>query len=75
MSARGINFFDKWMAEHLPKAMTSDPFAIRGLADQALKAAEESGIKTHEIEEEVGNVFDVIYDAMLHREGGMVEMP
>ncbi|TIT23964.1 MAG: DUF768 domain-containing protein [Mesorhizobium sp.] len=42
---------------------------------QALKAAEESGIKTHEIEEEVGNVFDVIFDALLHREGGMVEMP
>ncbi|MER8866438.1 hypothetical protein NKI19_22455 [Mesorhizobium sp. M0751] len=74
MSTRGINFFDKWMAEHLPNARSNDPFAIRDLADQALKAAEESGIKAHEIEEEVGNVFDVIFDAMLHREGGMVEM-
>ncbi|CCV15439.1 conserved hypothetical protein [Mesorhizobium sp. STM 4661] len=33
MSARGINFFNTWMAEHLPNAVASGPFAIRDLAD------------------------------------------
>ncbi|ESX87552.1 DUF768 domain-containing protein [Mesorhizobium sp. LNJC403B00] len=28
MSTRGINFLDRWMAEHLPNAMTDDPVAV-----------------------------------------------
>ena len=40
MSKRGIDFLEKWMAEHLPNAFTDDPAAITDLADQAIKAAE-----------------------------------
>ncbi|MCV3210030.1 hypothetical protein OHD62_19500 [Mesorhizobium sp. YC-39] len=73
MTTRGINFLYEWMAEHLPNAMTSDPFAIRDFADNVTKEAEQSGITTYEIEEEVGNVFEVIFEAMLHRDGGLPE--
>ncbi|MBB6414270.1 DUF768 domain-containing protein [Mesorhizobium sangaii] len=71
MSKRGIDFLEKWMAEHLPNALTDDPAAISDLADQAMKAADKEGIRTDEISEEVGPVFGVIADAMLHREGGL----
>jgi hypothetical protein len=67
MSKRGIDFLEKWMAEHLPNAFTDDPAAITDLADQAIKAAEKEGISLDEITEEVGSVFDVIFDAMQNR--------
>ncbi|RVA12741.1 DUF768 domain-containing protein, partial [Mesorhizobium sp. M7A.F.Ca.US.002.01.1.1] len=70
MSTRGINFLDRWMAENLPDAMTDDPVAISDLADSAMKAADEAGIATAEIIDEVPSEFDVIAEAMDHREGG-----
>lgn len=70
MSTRGVNFLDKWMAEHLPNAMTDDPVAISDLADEAMKAADKEGIPADEINEEVGSVPEVIFDAMQHRAGG-----
>ncbi|MER9405320.1 hypothetical protein NKI36_14860 [Mesorhizobium caraganae] len=70
MSARGINFLDKWMAEHLPNVITDDPGAITDLADQAMKAAEKEGISANEISDEVGSVFEVILEAMKNRAGG-----
>ena len=70
MSKRGVDFLDKWMAEHLPNAFTDDPAAITDLADQAIKAAEKEGISLEEISEEVGSVFDVVFDAMQNRADG-----
>ena len=70
MSTRGINFLDKWMAEHLPETATDDPILISDLADRAMKAADQAGIATSEISEEVPSVFEVIAEALDHREGG-----
>jgi len=71
MSTRGINFVDKWMAEHLANAMTDDPVAVSDLADDLMKAAEIDGIPPSEINEEFDSVFEVIFEAMQHREGGL----
>ncbi|WP_455429813.1 DUF768 domain-containing protein [Mesorhizobium abyssinicae] len=73
MSTRGINFLDKWMAEHLPNAITDDALAIIYLTEEAIKAAGREGIPPEEISEEVGSLFEVILQAMQHREGGLVE--
>ena len=73
MSTRGVNFLDKWMAEHLPNVVTDDPIAISDLADQAMKAADKQGITCEEISEEVGSVFEVIFDAMQNRDGSMAD--
>lgn len=73
MSTRGANFLDRWMAEHLPNAMTDDPAAISDLVIHMTKAAEREGIDRVEITEEVDSVFEVIFDAMQHREGGRAE--
>ncbi len=71
MSTRGINFFDKWMAEHLPNAMTDDPVAVSDLADEMMKAADKEGISAHEINEDVESVFEIIFEALHHREGSL----
>ncbi|PBB28815.1 DUF768 domain-containing protein [Mesorhizobium sp. WSM3882] len=71
MTTRGINFLDRWMADHLPNAITDDSMAIVYLVEEALKAAEREGITPDEISEEVGTVFEVILDAMQNREGGL----
>ncbi|TIO37337.1 MAG: DUF768 domain-containing protein, partial [Mesorhizobium sp.] len=65
------NFLDRWMADHLPNAITDDPMAIVYLVEEALKAAEREGISPDEISEEVGTVFEVILEAMQNREGGL----
>jgi hypothetical protein len=44
MSTRGINQLEKWMAEHLPNAMTDDPAAISDLADGVMNAADTADI-------------------------------
>ena len=73
MSTGGINFLEKWMAEHLPNAMTDDPAAISDLVDEVMKAADSAGIGVNEITEEVGSVFQVIAEAMLHRDGSLAD--
>jgi hypothetical protein len=70
MSTRGINFLDKWMAEQLPETESDDTIVISDLADKAMKAADQAGIATSEISEEVPSVFEVVAEAMDHREGG-----
>ncbi|ESZ41798.1 DUF768 domain-containing protein [Mesorhizobium sp. L2C066B000] len=67
MSTRGFNFLDKWMAEHLPDAVTDDPGTVTDLADQAMRAADKEGISADEISEEVGSVFEIILEAMQSR--------
>lgn len=54
MTTRGIDFLDKWMAEQLPA--TDDPVVISDLAYKVMRAAEEAGIPTTEISEEVSGV-------------------
>lgn len=47
--------------------------AIIYLTEGAIKAAGREGIPSEEISEEVGSLFEVILQAMQHREGGLVE--
>lgn len=58
------------MAEQLPETATDDPIVISDLADKAMRAADRAGIPTTEISEEVPSVFEVIVEALDHRDGG-----
>ncbi|TIW73942.1 MAG: DUF768 domain-containing protein [Mesorhizobium sp.] len=62
MSTRGINFLDKWLAEHLPNAITDDPVAVELIQLPRVSSADE-------INEEVESVFEVIFEAMQHPGG------
>ena len=70
MSKRGVDFLDKWMAEHLPNAFTDDPASITDLADQAMSVADKEGISADEVSEGVGSVFEVILEEMQNRASG-----
>ncbi|MBZ9986696.1 hypothetical protein LB572_06250 [Mesorhizobium sp. BH1-1-5] len=61
------------MAEHLPNVLTDDPLAVADLADEMIKAAGREGIPASEIDEEVDSVFEVIFEALQHREGSLGE--
>ncbi|TPM31469.1 DUF768 domain-containing protein [Mesorhizobium sp. B2-3-4] len=70
MSARGREFLDAWVASHLPDETGGNPIAASDLADQMMKAAGEAGIAPSELHEEVGSVFEVIFEAMARRRDG-----
>ncbi|WP_245420706.1 hypothetical protein [Mesorhizobium sp. WSM3876] len=59
------------MAEHLPNAITDDPAAINGLDDELMAAAKRENVAPKEIYEEVDSVFEIVFEAMQHREGGL----
>ncbi|PBC02660.1 hypothetical protein CK220_19515 [Mesorhizobium sp. WSM3860] len=73
MSARAVEFLDMWMAEHLPNVITDDPVAISDLVDELMAAAKGEGIRPKEFHEEVDSVFEVIFEAMQHRERGLAD--
>ncbi|MDG4876983.1 hypothetical protein P9273_17970 [Mesorhizobium sp. WSM4935] len=53
--------------------LTDDPVAVSDLADEMVKAAGREGIPASEIDEEVDSVFEVIFEALQHREGSLGE--
>ncbi|MBZ9698737.1 hypothetical protein [Mesorhizobium sp. CO1-1-9] len=61
------------MAEHLPNAITGDPIAASDLANEAMRAAERDGIDPAEIADEVGSAFEVILEAMQHRDASLAD--
>ncbi|WP_246681140.1 hypothetical protein [Mesorhizobium sp. B2-3-15] len=52
---------------------TDDPIAASDLASEAMRAAERDGIDPVEITDEVGSVFEVILQAMQHRDGSLAD--
>ena len=70
MSKRGLEFFDRWMAQHLPNVMTDDPLAVADLAAEIMKAAGREGIAASEIDEEVDSIYEVIFEALQHGNRG-----
>ncbi|WP_245458481.1 MULTISPECIES: hypothetical protein [unclassified Mesorhizobium] len=67
---RGRKFLDDWLANTLPDVTVGSPIAASDLADQMMKAAGEVGIAASEVNEEVGSVFEVIFEAITHRRRG-----
>ncbi|WP_246675374.1 hypothetical protein [Mesorhizobium sp. B2-3-4] len=54
----------------MPDETGGNPIAASDLADQMMKAAGEAGIAPSELHEEVGSVFEVIFEAMARRRDG-----
>ncbi|WP_167531275.1 MULTISPECIES: DUF768 domain-containing protein [unclassified Mesorhizobium] len=54
----------------MPDEPVGNPIAASDVPDQMLKAAEKLGIAPSEVTEEVGSVFEVIFEAMADRRGG-----
>ncbi|WP_067325274.1 DUF768 domain-containing protein [Mesorhizobium sp. AA23] len=69
MSARALEFLDRWIAEHLPKV--SDQAAIADLVLELVDSARSAGIAPEEIYEEINSVFRLLSEAMERPRGGL----
>ncbi|TPK73536.1 DUF768 domain-containing protein [Mesorhizobium sp. B2-3-3] len=64
MSARGIEFLQKWVEENVPPYSTSDPALAAKLAKQATADAIKAGIRPEEISEEVGSMLTTMLEVL-----------
>ncbi|BCH05201.1 hypothetical protein MesoLj131b_72000 (plasmid) [Mesorhizobium sp. 131-2-5] len=65
MSKRGSDFLYHWISDHLPDDPITDPVSLMiEMALDAKRAAEDQGIPGHEIDEEIGAIFEVIMQGL-----------
>jgi hypothetical protein len=47
--------------------------SVTNLADEAMREADRRGITYQELDEEIDSVYEAIFHAVEHREGGLLE--
>jgi hypothetical protein len=73
MSTRGINFLDKWMAEHLQDTVGADVISVSELTQKLFADAKAAGVDSTEIEEDTGSVYEAVLDAIVHHDAGLAD--
>ncbi|TSE10918.1 DUF768 domain-containing protein [Mesorhizobium intechi] len=68
MSARGIEFLQKWVEDNVPPYSQSDPTLAAKLADQVTADAIKAGIRPEEISEEVGSMLTTMLEVLDQRD-------
>ncbi|UVK51329.1 DUF768 domain-containing protein [Mesorhizobium sp. AR02] len=68
MSARGIEFLQKWVEDNVPPISNPDPALAAKLADQATADAIRAGIRPEEISEEVGSMLTTMLEVLDQRD-------
>ncbi|QND56450.1 DUF768 domain-containing protein [Mesorhizobium huakuii] len=68
MSARGIEFLQKWVEDNVPPFSNHDPALAAKLADQVTADAIKAGIRPEEISEEVGSMLSTMLELLDHRD-------
>ncbi|UVK57578.1 DUF768 domain-containing protein (plasmid) [Mesorhizobium sp. AR02] len=71
MSARGINFLDRWLATNVPETTKADVISVDELTHKLIADAKALGIKRGEIDEEVDSLYRTILDAIVHYDAGL----
>lgn len=73
MSARGINFLDRWIANNVPETTKADVISVDELTHKLIADAKALGIKRGEIDEEVDSLYRTLLDAIVHFDPGLAE--
>jgi len=73
MSTRSVNFLHKWISNNIPETVGADVISVSELTQKLFADAKAVGIGSAEIEEEIGSVYEVILDAILHHDAGVAE--
>ncbi|AZO75030.1 MAG: DUF768 domain-containing protein [Mesorhizobium sp.] len=73
MSTRGINFLHKWISNNISETVGADIISVAELTQKLFADAKAIGVDSTEIEEEIGSVYEVIFDATVHREAGVAD--
>ncbi|QPC95950.1 DUF768 domain-containing protein (plasmid) [Mesorhizobium sp. INR15] len=63
MSTRGTNFVDQWIRSKVPRTVGADVISVAELAEALFDDACVVGIDSTEIEEDVGSLYQMIFDA------------
>ncbi|QIA21501.1 DUF768 domain-containing protein [Mesorhizobium sp. AA22] len=71
MSTRGVNFLDQWIRSKVPETVGTDVISVSELTQMLFTDAKAAGIGSSEIEEDVGSVYEVIFDAIVHYDAGL----
>ncbi|MER9506008.1 hypothetical protein [Mesorhizobium sp. M0579] len=67
MSARGINFLDRWLAENLPSLVGADVISVGKATEKLFYGAQRQGIDGAEVAEGAGgSIYEAILDAIVH---------
>ncbi|ESX93214.1 DUF768 domain-containing protein [Mesorhizobium sp. LNJC405B00] len=64
MSERGVDFLQGWIHEHLPGELPVDKATARTLTTRAALDARHLGLEVSEIEEDLGPLERVIFEAL-----------
>ncbi|TJV92587.1 MAG: DUF768 domain-containing protein [Mesorhizobium sp.] len=75
MSARGITFLHKWIANSVPKTARPDVISINELTHKLFADAKSVGIRREEIDEEADSLFRTILNAIVHFDPGLSRFP
>jgi len=73
MSTRSVNFLHKWISNNIPETVGADVISVSELTQKLFADAKAVGIGSAEIEEEIGSVYEVILDAILHHDAGVAD--
>ena len=73
MSARGTRFFHQWLSNNLPKTVGANIISVSELTHKLFADAKALGIRSTEIEEDTGSVYEAIMDATVHHEAGLAD--
>ncbi|WP_366512629.1 hypothetical protein [Mesorhizobium sp.] len=71
MSTRGTDFLHKWLSGKLDGLMSADVISVREAVQKLLADAKAVGIGEVEIEEDIGSVYEVVLDAIVHHDEGL----
>ena len=63
----------KWMANNVPETASADIISVAELTQQLFADAKAAGISSVEIEEDVGSVYEMILDAIVHHNAGVTD--
>lgn len=70
MSARGTNFLHHWLENNLPGMFGSDVVSVSEAIQKLFADAKAVGISSNEIEDDTGSVYEAVFDAVVHYQGG-----
>ncbi|RVD33856.1 DUF768 domain-containing protein [Mesorhizobium sp. M4B.F.Ca.ET.169.01.1.1] len=73
MSTRGTDFLYKWIGGNVPETVGPDIISVAELTQKLFADAKSAGISSTEIEEDTGSVYEVILDAIVHHDAGIVD--
>jgi hypothetical protein len=73
MSTRAVNFLHKWISNNVPETVGADIVSVAELTQKLFADAKAIGIGSAEIEEEIGSVYEVILDAIVHHDAGVAD--